>query len=314
MGQGGAVKRAVMCWWWRTGGHGRSTCACCTPWSRTTRECAAGHPGAAWQPLDDFLDSHGGLVRNLKAVRDKLLHPLKRSDYQQSFGNLGSAAHRAAPDLYFALEQLQGLLDESLGQLRALLDESLGDEVANLPPGEVASTSQSQGGRVASGALECTSARGHGPKLQMQAHFRSYRLPARGLLVDDVALGRITCLEEARESLALPLPKQPYHKSADSVQTPVAPNLAVWVVMASFGGQVTALAQRLPANVMQHRSGILELLVRSLTLCNESCSALVSRYNSTNPAVPFEALVADEDAYMAAMTNHPATQVRDWMR
>ena len=125
---------------------------------------------------------------------------------------------------------------------------------------------------------------------------------AEGSSLNDVALGRITRLEEARNVLSLPIPKRPYPKSADSVQTPMVPKLAAWVLTASFGGQVANLEQRLPANVMQHRSRVLELLVRSIALCNESVSAVVSRYNSTNPDVPFESLVTDEESYMATIS------------
>ena len=84
------------------------------------------HPSVAYQPLDDYLQSHEALVDRLQAVRDKLLHPLKRVDYLDSLSNLGRAARHASDDLYLALEQLQNQLDDFLERLREVLHESLG--------------------------------------------------------------------------------------------------------------------------------------------------------------------------------------------
>ena len=118
--------------------------------------------------------------------------------------------------------------------------------------------------------------------------------------LDDVPLGRIERLEATRNAISLPLPKRPYPKSADSVQTPVVLNLAIWVMAASRGGQVATLEQRLTPSLMEHRNGILELLVRSVTIFNETQAALIARCRLVFPDLPIEQVIADEGLFLGS--------------
>ncbi len=270
------------------------------------------HPSVVFPPLDDFLHSHQELVEELRAVRDKLLHPLKRADYQDSVGNLGIAARQVAPDLFLALEQLQGQLDDFLERLREVVLESLKNEVENLPPDEVAvyihrykEEIRFRAKRAGNAEVLADMDRQSGGLAAFEQIIRSYL--SADFSLDTVGMGRIARLEETRNALSLPLPKRPYYKSADSVQTPVDANLAGWVLMSSFGGQAAILEQRLPANVMQHRGGILELLVRSVTIFNETRAAAFARYNTAHPDVPIETVMVDEESFMEAMRRSTPT-------
>ena len=278
------------------------------------------HPSAAFAPLDDFLQLNEELVEELKAVRDKLLHPQSRTDYNSKLGSLGNAARQVAPDLYFALEELQSHLDDFLEQLQGVLQQALGEEVAELPPGEMAvyfqrfmqevrSLAESTGNTDLLADMDRKSG-------EMEAH-RQVILSHmdKDSSLDDVPLGRIERLEATRSAINLPLPKRPYAKSADSVQTPVVLDLVIWVMAASRGGQVATLEQRLTPSLMEHRGGILELLVRSITIFNETHVAIAARYKLAFPDLSFEQVIADEELFEEAMRQSiPTDAGAEWER
>ena len=57
---------------------------------------------------------------------------------------------------------------------------------------------------------------------------------------------------------------------------------------------------------MEHRSGILELLVRSITIFNETHVAIAARYKLVFPDLSFEQIMADEQLFEEAMRQkHP---------
>ena len=100
------------------------------------RAIGAKHPSVAHQPLVDFLDSCPGLEDKLCSVRDKLLHPENEANYDDELRELVAAARRTAPDLYQALERLQGHLDDFLDRLRGFLQQSIRSDVDRLPIAE----------------------------------------------------------------------------------------------------------------------------------------------------------------------------------
>ena len=115
-----------------------------------------------------------------------------------------------APDLYFALEQLQGHLDEFLMQLRDVLQRALGEEVAELPPGEMAVYFQRFMEEVRSLAESTGDAdvlaemdRKSGEMEALQRTILSHMDEDSSL--EDVPLGRIEWLEATRKAIRLPL-------------------------------------------------------------------------------------------------------------
>ena len=274
------------------------------------------HPSVAYPPLDNYLQSHEALVDRLRAVRDKLLHPLNEADYSDSLSSLSLAAQHDAHDLYLALEQLQNQLDDFLERLREVLHESLEDEVVDLPADEMAvyfhrfkEQTRSRAERAGNADVLADMDRRSG---ELEAHEQVIRSQlSADFALDAVGLGRVERLEKTRNVLLWPLPKRPYQKRTDSVQTPVDPNLAARVWLAIVGGQVALLEQRLPGIVMQHRSGILELLVRSITIFNETFAALLSRVRSAYPEVPVEALASDEELWMETLRRSTPTDTSE---
>ena len=274
------------------------------------RRIRQNHPNAAYPPMDDFLQSHRELAQNLKAVRHKLLHPLRTVDYLDSLSDLNFAARHVAPDVFLACEHLQNKLDDCLEHLRDVLQKALEDEVVDLPPDELAIYFHRQQEDLRSRAEQAgnTALIEEMERSDVMASFNCMIQPQlnRDLAVDDVPLGRVERLEETFKLLTSAVPERPYRKNVDSVQTPVVQILAHWVLRASYGGQVESLREHLRPDVMRHRSGFLELLVRSITIYNETHAALISRYDSTYPDVPIET-IPDEESWMEAMRQSTPT-------
>ena len=135
--------------------------------------------------------------------------------------------------------------------------------------------------------------------------------------LSDRQLRRVNRLEKTEDDLGLPLPKRPYRKSKDSIQTRAVPQLSTWVMLASFGGQIAQLEERFPNWVMQNRSGLLELLIRSLTIYNETHVALVSRFSAIFPSLSIEELVRDnalwEEASRRSIPNGAGVELEQAM-
>ena len=263
------------------------------------------HPEFSFGPLDEFLHRNRTLVEHLGAVRDKLLHPLKDADYGDNLRDVGMAARHTAPDLFLALERLNNQLDDFLEHFKNVLDRSLEDEITGLPVEALVAYCRGRAKTLASAAKATasieTQTRTRRSLDELNAIERSVGLDAGcELALTGAQSSRVHLLQQAEEALRLPLPKRPYQKSKESVQTPVAPELAAWMLLSSFGGRVAELEERLPGGVFRHRSGLLELLVRSIVIYNEIHVALVSRFGKVFPDVPFETFARNEDLWQEA--------------
>ena len=268
---------------------------------RVTRD----HPETRFRPLEEWLDRHNELVEHLRAIRHKLLHPLSEANYLDGLSGIGAAAKRAAPDVFLAIEQLQNQLDDFLEYFRDCLHKSLGDEIAELPGNEMIAHFRARTEKLASSADASTSTRVQTAMRrsveQLEAMERSLGMePGSGLALTEAQMQRVRRLDKAVNELDLPLPKRPYRKSRESVQTPVAPQLSGWVLAASFGGQVARLESRFPSRVLRNRGGLLELLVRSVAVFNETLVALESHFRAVFPDLAIEEIAQDEDLWQEA--------------
>ena len=192
---------------------------------RVTRD----HPETRFRPLEEWLDRHNELVEHLRAIRHKLLHPLSEANYLDGLSGIGAAAKHAAPDVFLAIEQLQNQLDDFLEYFRDCLHKSLGDEIAELPGNEMIAHFRARTEKLASSADASTSTRVQTAMRrsveQLEAMERSLGMePGSGLALTEAQMQRVRRLDKAVNELDLPLPKRPYRKSRESVQTPVVPN------------------------------------------------------------------------------------------
>ena len=136
---------------------------------------------------------------------------------------------------------------------------------------------------------------------QLEAMERSLGMePGSGLALTEAQMQRVRRLNTAVNELELPLPERPNRKSRESVQTPVAPQLSGWVLAASFGGQVARLESRFPSRVLRNQGGLLELLIRSVAVFNETLVALESRFRAVFPELAIEQIAQDEELWQEA--------------
>lgn len=242
---------------------------------KALRDC----PALSFGPLDEWLQRHEELVEHLRAVRHKLLHPSNDTDYLDSLSGIGIAARHAAPDLFLALELLQNQLDDFLEHFRDFLQRSHRVDAAKLSGAEMIAFFRGCVDKLdsftdASMSAEVQMAR-RASLNQVEAMEKLLGVgPKSEHTLTGAQSRRVNGLKQAGDDLRLRLPKRPYHKNKDSVQTPVSPQLSVWVLLASFGGQVAQLEERFPSWVLRHRSGFLELFgalpyyLQRITCCN----------------------------------------------
>ena len=124
------------------------------------------------------------------------------------------------------------------------------------------------------------------------------QIPGHDLAPNARQIQRVERWERIRATLLLPLPKRPYDKSTESVQTPVDDKLAPFMRLATRAAASTWPAdagQLLPENVMRNRVKIIELLIRSISMCNESYVAIIADYKSEFPNTSIEALFECEE-------------------
>ena len=269
------------------------------------RKVSADYPDIRLVPFEEWLQRHDDLVQHLRSVRHKLLHPLSDTDYLDGVGRIGVAARHAAPDLFLALEQLQNQLDDFLEHFRKCLQKSLGEEIGGLPGKEVVAYFRGRAKRLVPLIETSMSTEVQVSRRRtldgLKAIEQSLGLDAGSdLTLTNAQLRRLGRLEQAEDQVGARLPRRPYHKSNDSVQTPLTPQLTTWALLASFGGQVAKLEEQFPNWVLRNRSGFLELLIRSLTIYNETHVALVSRFRAIFPSLPMEAIAQDEELWQEA--------------
>ena len=268
------------------------------------------HPSIRYEPLDSYLKSHEALIEQLENVRDKLLHPLKETSYEDSLRQFGIEARQTAPDMFLALERLQSLLDEFLEYFRGALLESLAGETVSQSTAatfEYYRRLKERARSLMDASTSVESAKAIQQWLDQLAESESIL----GLTEEpDIALSarqlqRVEQWEEIRETLFLPLPQRPYHKSADSVQTPLDDKLAPFMRLATQAAGSRWLAdagQLLSANVVRNRGKIMELLIRSISMFNESYVATIADYKSEFPNTSIEALFQSEESFKEAMS------------
>ena len=274
---------------------------------------SAEHPEIRFAPLEKMLHDNGNLIEHLRGVRNKLLHPLKHAEYGDSLGGLGIAARYIAPDIFLALERLQSQLDDFLEHFRDIFKRSLDEEIKGLPVEVLVAYCRGHAKKLESLVKKSASVEertwARVSLDQFDAILKSPG-PDAGSEVEITSAQsvRVDRLHQVDEAIGLALPKQPYRKSRDSVQTPIAPQMYAVLLLSGFGGRVAELEKRLPERVFQHRSGLLELLVRSIAIFNEMYAALISRFETVLPDVPVETLAHDEKLWMEASRRSTPTK------
>ena len=276
-------------------------------------EVSKKHPHIAYEPLEIYLESHEPLVQHLQSVRDILLHPLKETSYYDSLRQFGIEARQTAPDTFLALERLQSLIDEFLESFRGTLLAFLAEETVSRPDAATFEYFRRLKER-ARDLVDASTIVDSDESKEALAKWTDEVEAIDGILDQiqghDLDLGarelqRVERWERIRETLSLPLPKRPYHKSTESVQTPVDDKLAPFMrlaTLATVSGWPASALQLLPENVMRNRVKIIELLVRSISMCNESYVAIIEDYKSKFPDTSIEALFQSEDRFQEAMT------------
>jgi hypothetical protein len=200
------------------------------------------HPIIKHEPLDSYLTSHEALIEHLQSVRDILLHPLKETSYYDSLRQFSVEAGQTAPDIFLALEHLQSLLDEFLESLRGALLASLADETVSQP--DAATFEYYRRLKERARALMDASTSVETDELKEAREKWADEVEAIDGILDQIQghdlapgarqLQRVERWEGIRETLLLPLPKSPYHKSTESVQTPVDDKLAPFMRLATL--------------------------------------------------------------------------------
>ena len=130
------------------------------------------------------------------------------------------------------------------------------------------------------------------------------QIPGHDLAPSARQIQRVERWERIMGTLLLPLPKRPYHKSTDSVQTPLDETLAPFMCLATIAtvsGWPADTEQLLPDNVMRNRVKIIELLVRSISMCNESYVSIIADYKAKFPNTSIEAPFQSEERFVEAM-------------
>ena len=271
------------------------------------------HPNIRYEPLDSYLKLHEALIEHLQSVRDILLHPLNETSYYDSLRQFSIEAGQTAPDIFLALERLQSLLDEFLESFRGALLESLVDEIVSRPD---AATSEYHR-RLKERARVLMDASTSGESVESKEAREKWsdgveaidgildQIPGHDLAPSARQIQRVERWERIRETLLLSLPKRPYDKSTESVQTPVDDKLAPFMHLATLATDSTWPAdagQLLPENVLRNRVKIIELLIRSISMCNESYVAIIADYKFKFPNTSIEVLFQSEESFQEAMS------------
>ena len=268
------------------------------------------YPHITYDPLDSYLESHKALIEHLESVRDILLHPLKETSYYDSLRQFGIEASKTAPDTFLALEGLQSLIDEFLEYFRGALFASLDGEIVSQPGAATFEYYR----RLKERARALMDASTSVETVEAIRQWLDQLAESEGVLglteEPDLApsvrqLQRVERWERIRGTLLLPLPKPPYHKSTESIQTPVDDKLAPFMYLATQAAASIWPAdaeQSLPENAVRHRGQIIELLIRSLSMGNESYVAIVADYKAKFPNTPIEALFQSEERFKEAMS------------
>ena len=278
------------------------------------------HPHIRHEPLDSYLKSHKALIEHLQSIRDLLLHPLKETSYEDSLRQFRIEASKTAPDTFLALEGLQSLLDEFLESFRGALLASLADDTVSQPDAATFEYYRrlKERARVlmdASTGVESVESKEGREKWmdQVEAFDRILdQIQGHDLAPSARQLQRVGRWERIRETLLLPLPKRPYHKSTESVQTQVDDKLAPIMRLATLATASRWPADAgtlLPENVVRNRVKIIELLVRSISICNESYVAIIADYRSKFPNTSIEALFQNEETFHEAMSQVIASEL-----
>ena len=129
------------------------------------------------------------------------------------------------------------------------------------------------------------------------------QIQGSGLAPGPRQIQRVERWERIRDTLLLPLPKPPYPKSSESVQTPVDDKLASQMRLATLATASRWPAnavQQLPENVLRNRVKIIELIVRSISMMNEGYVAIIADYKARFPDTSIEELFRSEESFREA--------------
>lgn len=271
------------------------------------------HPEIAHQPLADFLDANPELEPRLRSVRDKILHPENEADYYGTLRELVGVAGSAAPDLYQALARLQDLLDGFLDGLREYLRHSVDGDVGRLPFPELLAFLRGTGATLRERA-ERAGAADAIAELDIfdLEQDRLEGLAASHLGRDDASVlrrtERVERLEASRQRLDSPRPREVRRGEVGDRHVPVDIRFASSVMLASAEFQDDVVQRYLPESVMRSRRGILELLIRSLVLYNESFVATMAKYRTVLPDTPLDQIMRDRALWEEAVRKSTPTE------
>ena len=276
------------------------------------RDICRGFPNVAYTPLDEHLNSNSGMVVKLRTLRDKLLHPQNESDYYIVLGELGHTAQQNATDLFVALDELQEQLDGFLEHLNVQLLHSLKEEVDGLSIGERTVYRQkllleSRNRAKSTGNAEETLKRDrYDQGVENNTSYQNLLIKAPILSQDRLAY--VELLVAITGSLMAPFPRKFLSDSTHDMQTPVYDKLAASVLLAGVSGNVVELKKRMPDHVMRNRRGILDLLIRSLVIFNESYTPLIAEYQTVFPGKPLATIISDYDLFKEAIRRTTPSQ------
>ena len=257
------------------------------------------HSSLVYQPLEDYLASHQAVVQSLEDARDALLHPLK-ADYGEAVRRFMDGANLTAPDYRIALVEVQSIVDDYLECLRDSLIESVLEEAEALSLEQLYEQCRNQVAGLTSLLAQASSIDERVTIEKMLQEDIAYQDRFRLYVDPDVDLTpgqqqQLARWQQNMDDLTWPLPKRPYELNPASIQTPIHPELFFFLPRLPTENQESLTGHLLPRFVRERRSGCLPLLLRSLTLFNESYSADVEAITAMFPNTPRNEIIGDDD-------------------
>ena len=258
------------------------------------------HASLIYKPMEEYLASHGKVVQSLKDVRDKLLHPLKKTSYDDKLLEFKNRANQTAPDYRIAIVRAQHIIDDYLVWLRESFIESVTEEAAALSNEQLLESSR----RNVEGLSSLMDKSVDDEEKRRIEESISRELAFQDFLVQNFEPGpeptarqrrQLAQWEEKRNILVQPVAKQPYHTSPNSIQTPIHKELSSFLPNPGEEGQPAWTGGALPEFLKDGRSECIGLLFRSLILLNEPYTDLIAVFDSQFPGIPRAEVIGNDD-------------------
>ena len=246
------------------------------------------HTSLVYKPIEDYLASNHDVVQSLRGVRDRLLHPLKETNYDKSLLDFMDRANRIAPDYRIAIVQAQHIIDDYLEWLRESFIESVSEEAVALSNEQLLESIR----KNVEGLTGLQEKSVDDEEKKAIAQSLKEELELRDFLVQNFDPGpalaatqrqQLVKWEARRDILVQPLPKRPYYSSPDSIQTSVHKELSSFLPNPGEQEQLPWTGEALPEFLRQRRSEYIGLLFRSLILLNEPYTNTIAVFDSKFP-------------------------------